>query len=122
MDTAATTGKADDPKGDTKKTAGDNLAGASPRLKADYLKAKLDEAEVLLGYAAETGIEMDDAVRDGVLQARVAHDGGGFTEKAADDLLTALTALAHAKLPLFITHAPGAMLVTDLRNSELAGD
>ncbi|MBO6784985.1 MAG: putative hydro-lyase [Alphaproteobacteria bacterium] len=33
--------------------------------------------------------------------------------------LTALSALEHARLPLFITHAAGAMLVTDLRNSEL---
>ena len=34
--------------------------------------------------------------------------------------LTALTALEHAKLPMFITHAAGAMLVSDLRNSDLA--
>lgn len=33
--------------------------------------------------------------------------------------LTALTALEHAKLPFFITHAAGAMLVSDQRNSEL---
>lgn len=32
--------------------------------------------------------------------------------------LTALTALERAELPLFITHAPGAMLVSDRRNSE----
>jgi len=34
--------------------------------------------------------------------------------------LTALTALEGARLPLFITHAPGAMLITDLRNESLA--
>jgi uncharacterized protein YcsI (UPF0317 family) len=34
--------------------------------------------------------------------------------------LTALTALEGAGLPLFITHAPGAMLITDLRNESLA--
>lgn len=34
--------------------------------------------------------------------------------------LTALTALEHAKLPMFITHAAGAMLVGDLKNSDLA--
>jgi len=33
--------------------------------------------------------------------------------------LTALAALERAQLPLFMTHAPGAMLVTDRRNSEL---
>ncbi len=34
--------------------------------------------------------------------------------------LTALAALERSRLPFFITHAPGAMLVADLRNSELA--
>jgi uncharacterized protein YcsI (UPF0317 family) len=34
--------------------------------------------------------------------------------------LTALTALEHAKLPMFITHAAGAMLVSDRKNSDLA--
>jgi uncharacterized protein YcsI (UPF0317 family) len=33
--------------------------------------------------------------------------------------LTALTALERSRIPLFITHAPGAMLVTDLRNDDL---
>lgn len=34
--------------------------------------------------------------------------------------LTALAALEAARLPLFITHSPGAMLVADLRNDDLA--
>lgn len=34
--------------------------------------------------------------------------------------LTALTALQHAEIPLYITHAPGAMLITDVRNERLA--
>ena len=34
--------------------------------------------------------------------------------------LTALAALEAAKLPLFITHNPGAMLVADWRNEDLA--
>ena len=34
--------------------------------------------------------------------------------------LTALTALERARVPLFITHAPGAMLITDIRNEDLA--
>ena len=33
--------------------------------------------------------------------------------------LTALCALEQARIPLFITHAAGAMLVTDMRNEEL---
>jgi uncharacterized protein YcsI (UPF0317 family) len=36
--------------------------------------------------------------------------------------LTALAALEIAKIPLFITHAPGAMLVADMSNDALAGD
>lgn len=36
--------------------------------------------------------------------------------------LTALTALEHSGLPLFITHAAGAMLVSDLRNSDLQNE
>lgn len=34
--------------------------------------------------------------------------------------LTAFTALERARLPFFITHAPGSMLITDLRNEDLA--
>ena len=34
--------------------------------------------------------------------------------------LTALAALERSRLPFFITHAPGAMLITDLRNEDLA--
>jgi uncharacterized protein YcsI (UPF0317 family) len=33
--------------------------------------------------------------------------------------LTALTALERARIPFFITHAAGSMLITDMRNSEL---
>jgi uncharacterized protein YcsI (UPF0317 family) len=33
--------------------------------------------------------------------------------------LTALTALEQARIPFFITHAAGSMLMTDMRNSEL---
>lgn len=36
--------------------------------------------------------------------------------------LTALTALEHAKLPMFITHAAGAMLVSDQRNTALQNE
>jgi uncharacterized protein YcsI (UPF0317 family) len=34
--------------------------------------------------------------------------------------VTPQLALAAARLPLAITHSPGCMLVTDLRNSQLA--
>jgi uncharacterized protein YcsI (UPF0317 family) len=35
--------------------------------------------------------------------------------------LTALAALERARVPLFVTHAAGSMLVTDMLNSELEG-
>lgn len=36
--------------------------------------------------------------------------------------LTALAALEQAKLPMFVTHAAGAMLVSDLRNNDLQNE
>jgi hypothetical protein len=73
---------------------------AAAYLTAKYLSDKLDEAELLLGYAAVTGIAVDDHVRDAVLEARVASDAGKVTETAAANLLTALTALAGAVAPV----------------------
>jgi hypothetical protein len=67
---------------------------APPLLSAKYLADKLEEAELLLGYAAEVGIKVDGQVRDDVLKARIASDGGGIPEPTAANLLTALTALA----------------------------
>jgi hypothetical protein len=81
---------------------GDAAAAGSawPRLSAGYLSEKLCEAELLLGYAAESGIDVNDKVRDAVLNARVAMDGGGLTEPAAVALLTALTKLAASLRPV----------------------
>jgi hypothetical protein len=67
---------------------------ASPLQSAKYLADKLEEAELLLGYAAEVGIEVEDKVRDDVLRARVESGSGGITEPTASALLTALTTLA----------------------------
>jgi hypothetical protein len=58
-----------------------------------YFAEALKDAEHLLKYAAESGIGVDDATRDAVLQARAA-SSGGWTEQAAANLLTALTKLA----------------------------
>jgi hypothetical protein len=77
--------------------------GAAPlRLSAKYLADKLDEAELLLGYAAEVGIAVADEVRDGVIKARSASDRGGITETTADALLTALTTLATKVKPVTV--------------------
>jgi hypothetical protein len=69
-------------------------ATASAILSVKYLSDKLVEAELLLGYTAEVGIKVGDEVRDDVLKARIASDGGGFTKQTAANLLTALTTLA----------------------------
>jgi hypothetical protein len=67
---------------------------AAPLLSTKYLAEKLEEAELLLGYAAEVGIKVDGQVRDDVLKARIASDSGGLPEQTAANLLAALTALA----------------------------
>jgi hypothetical protein len=67
---------------------------APPLLSVKYLADKLAEAELLLGYAAEVGIKVDGQVRDDVLKARIASDGGGIPEPTAANLLIALTTLA----------------------------
>lgn len=69
-------------------------------LKVQYLSEKLEESELLLGYATVSGIEVDDDVRDAVLAARMASDAGRVTEKVAAELLTALTALAACVRPV----------------------
>src|ERR1035438_519748 len=67
---------------------------APPLLSVKYLADKLEEAELLLGYAAEVGIKVDGGFRDAVLKARMASAAGGITEPTAASLLAALTTLA----------------------------
>lgn len=64
-----------------------------------YFLEALTDAERLLKYAAETGVEIDDATRDHVLQARAAHVSE-WTEETAANLLTALTKLAAQLRPV----------------------
>jgi len=61
-----------------------------------YFTAALEDAELLLKYAAETGVDVDVAVRDSILEARAAMTTG-WTEPIAADLLQGLTLLS-AKL------------------------
>src|ERR1035441_310967 len=61
-----------------------------------YIGRALSDAEQLLGYAAESGIEVDAGTRDSILRARAAGNAG-WDEKTVADLLEALTVLA-AKL------------------------
>lgn len=64
-----------------------------------YFADVLEDAERLLKYAAEFGIEIDQATRDHVLQARTA-SVSGWSEQTAANLITALTTLASRVKPV----------------------
>jgi hypothetical protein len=70
-----------------------------PRTKGDHLSAELKKAEILLDYAAESGIEVTDSVRDDVLEAKIAISGKTMPKHTAANLLKALTRLAVAVRP-----------------------
>jgi len=55
---------------------------------------------MLLGYAAETGIPVDDKFRGAILKARIALDSGGMSEETAANFLAALTSLAASTKPV----------------------
>ena len=59
----------------------------------------LEDAERLLKYAAETGVELDDETRSAVLQARTDSAAAG-SEKATARLLIALTKLSALLAPV----------------------
>ena len=64
-----------------------------------YFTEALNDAERLLKYAAENGIDVDDKTRSSVLEARAAVSTG-WNEKTAANLLTALTKLAAQLKPV----------------------
>jgi hypothetical protein len=64
-----------------------------------YLEDALLDAERLLKYAAEIGIDVDQGIRHDVLQARTRRDGV-WDEDAAAHLLAALTKLAGQLHPI----------------------
>jgi hypothetical protein len=70
-----------------------NLDGTTSE---SYLEEALQDAERLLKYAAEVGVDVDPGVRHDIVQART-FSGGVWNDEAATSLLNALTALA-AKL------------------------
>jgi hypothetical protein len=67
---------------------------ALPSSSVKYIADRLEDAELLLGYAAEVGIKVEDDVRDDVLKARMASDAGSIPAQTAANLLSALTTLA----------------------------
>jgi hypothetical protein len=64
-----------------------------------YLNESLADAERLLQYAAESGIAVDDATRDHVLEARLAAPDK-WTEEIAANLIAALSTLAARVKPV----------------------
>src|SRR5260221_12292324 len=58
-----------------------------------YLEDALQDAERLLKFAAEVGVDVDPGVRHSIVQARTS-SGGVWNDEAATGLLTALTTLA----------------------------
>lgn len=92
-------------------------SSAAPPVKVKYLSDKLEEAELLLGYAAELGIDVKDETRDSVLRARVECDGGGVTEQTASSLLAALTSLAAAVRPVTVQSLRASANPTDARST-----
>lgn len=68
-------------------------------LPTDYLVKKLQDAEQLLCYAAEAGVEVETKVRDAVLKATVA-SAGNWSQEIAANLLSALTTLAAKLKPI----------------------
>lgn len=71
----------------------------SGRLNAHLLQGKLAQAELLLSYAVEIGIQVDPVVSRSVLEAGTA-SGTGWTEHAATNLLTAEATLAAMLKPV----------------------
>jgi hypothetical protein len=59
----------------------------------------LESAEHLLLYSAETGVDIEDATRNSILEARAAGDGK-WNEKMAANLLVALAKLAARLKPV----------------------
>jgi hypothetical protein len=64
-----------------------------------YFSDALHDAERLMAYAAEVGIDVNADVRNGVLSAR-SRAGNGWDEQTAANLLTALTKLAAQLRPV----------------------
>jgi hypothetical protein len=61
-----------------------------------------EDAELLLAYASEMGIKVEDNIRDSILKSRFGTNGGGMTEEVAANLLSALASLAASVRPVTV--------------------
>jgi hypothetical protein len=73
-------------------------ATATNPVLAPYLDDALQDAERLMKYAAEVGMDVDDDIRNNILQART--HGSVLSNKQTANLLTALTKLAARLRPV----------------------
>ena len=64
-----------------------------------YFGVALEDAERLLKYAAEAGLELDESIRNPILRARTA-SATGWDEETAANLLAALAKLAARMKPV----------------------
>jgi len=76
----------------------DNLTGKYEQ-PAPYFLVALDSAERLLAYSSETGVNVDDATRNSILEARAAGTQG-WTRKIASNLLAGLGKIAAQVKPV----------------------
>jgi len=84
-------------------TAGPGAGGVSFPLKSiNLVSDTIEKGEMLLGYAAEVGIPAEDDVRDAILSARVASDGGSISGQAVANLLKAFTKLVALVRPVTV--------------------
>jgi hypothetical protein len=77
-----------------------STGGRSQRI--NYLPEKLQQAELLLAYAAEIGVEIDQKLRTAVMDARLADTDGKWTTAIAADLLEAVTVLSIKLRPVTV--------------------
>ena len=87
---------------DTAKGLDAEASGAAILPKLDYLSSILKDAELLVAYASESGIELDPRIGKHVLRARIAEDGASWTPHIAQDLLSSVTALSAKLRPVTV--------------------
>jgi hypothetical protein len=87
------------PENSTNDIANEKVTATQPG-SPPYFHEALEDAERLLKYAAEIGIDVDADTRDHILQARAASGGVGWNEGTVANLLAALTKLAASLKPV----------------------
>ncbi len=93
-----------------------STAGGSPReLPVGYLARELTDAEALLSYASEIGIDIEANTRDAILRARAAQGSAPSPEIAAQ----LLSALAHVALQVRPVTAQSLRACADPRQARI---